>query len=99
MASGLVIHIESGADKHTEVLTTDRILIGTSDKCDVRIRSGDLPTAFDSPSERIDIYRSNGYYRISNVSSSISADLNGRSVEPGVAIKDGDLVHFGECRL
>jgi len=47
MATGLVIHISSGDDKHTEVLTDERIRIGSRDDCDLRLRMSDLPKRSD----------------------------------------------------
>ena len=43
MATGLVIHISSGDDRHTEILTDDSVRIGASETCDLRIRSSSLP--------------------------------------------------------
>ena len=43
MATGLVIHISSGDDKHTEVLTGERIRIGNCEDCDLRLRASALP--------------------------------------------------------
>ena len=43
MATGLVIHISAGKDKHTEVLTDEHIRIGSRDDCDVRLRLSSLP--------------------------------------------------------
>ena len=48
MATGLVIHISSGDDKHTEVLTDERIRIGSCDDCHLRLRMSDLPKRPDS---------------------------------------------------
>ena len=43
MATGLVIHISSGADRHTEILTDERVRIGNSEGSDLRLRSSALP--------------------------------------------------------
>ena len=43
MATGLVVHIASGKDKHTEVLTGEHIRIGSCADCDLRLRLSSLP--------------------------------------------------------
>src|ERR1044072_2519056 len=47
MATGLVIHISSGTDKHTQVLTDEHVRIGTGNDCGVRLRSSSLPKRAD----------------------------------------------------
>src|SRR5205085_1206506 len=43
MASGIVIHISAGDERHTEVLSSDRIRIGAGEDCDLRLRPSALP--------------------------------------------------------
>ena len=47
MATGLVIHISSGKDKHTQVLTDEHVRIGSGEDCAVRLRSSSLPKLSD----------------------------------------------------
>ena len=42
MSTGLVIHISSGDDRHTEILTDESVRIGASESCDLRLRSYEL---------------------------------------------------------
>ena len=39
MATGLVIHISSGKDKHTQVLTDEHVRIGNCEDCDFIVTS------------------------------------------------------------
>ena len=39
MATGLVIHISSGEDRHTEILTDERVRIGNGESADLKLRA------------------------------------------------------------
>jgi serine protease Do len=89
MATGLVIHISSGEDRHTEILTDESVRIGASDGCDLRLRSSRLPkNAADSV--LLELSRANGSYRVSNFDPSVPLTLNGEPVASGSEIRDGD---------
>ncbi|HET7288029.1 MAG TPA: hypothetical protein VFI71_11180, partial [Pyrinomonadaceae bacterium] len=59
MATGLVIHISSGDDRHTEILTHDQIRIGACDNCDLRLRSSSLPKTLAN-TVLLELTRTNG---------------------------------------
>lgn len=98
MATGLVIHISSGKDKHTEVLTDKHIRIGAGDDCDVHLRSSSLP-AGSANDTLIELARSNGFYRVANFDDSVGLSHNGQPMEPNAEIKDGDEVAFEKSDL
>ena len=39
MAGGLVVHITTGQERHTEVLSQERVLIGPGENCHIRLGS------------------------------------------------------------
>src|SRR6266545_935534 len=92
MATGLVIHISSGDDKHTEVLTDERIRIGSCDDCDLRLRMSDLPKRPTGDGLVLELARTNGFYRVAAFDSSIDLKHNGQPLETNAEIKDGDEV-------
>lgn len=92
MATGLVIHISSGEDKHTEVLTDERIRIGSCDDCDLRLRMSDLPKRSDSNGLVLELGRTNGHYRVTNFDSSLALIHNGKPMKPDAVIGAGDEV-------
>ena len=71
MATGLVIHISSGKDKHTEVLTEERIRIGNCDDCDVRLRSSSLPASVATNAPLLELTRTNGFYKVTSIDSAV----------------------------
>jgi S1-C subfamily serine protease len=91
-SNGLVIHVSSLNDRSTEVVMRDRILIGASDECDVKIR---LPQTTPSNGPVIGLVRLNGVYRIDTFSQSLEVKLNGRPIKPNKGIYDGDEVWIG----
>ncbi len=94
MASGLVIHVSSGENKHTEVLTDEHIRIGRTEDCDLRLRASDLPRSAANAEVLLELGRTNGFYRVTDVDHTIDITHNGEPLEPGTEIEDGDEVHF-----
>src|SRR5690348_7173228 len=98
MATGLVIHITSGDDRHTEILTGDRVLIGTSDACDLRLRSSTVPKTLAN-TVLLELNRSDGVYRVTNFAPAVPFILNGEPLEPGTEIQDGDELRVTDANL
>jgi len=106
MATGLVIHISSGDDRHTEILTNDNVRIGASDNCDLRLRASSVPKTLAN-TVLLELTRTNGSYRISDFAQAVPLTLNNKPVTPGAEIRDGDeirvvdgdlLLHFFPVR-
>ncbi len=98
MATGLVIHISSGKDKHTEVLTEELIRIGNCDDCEVRLRASALPaSAANAP--LLELTRSNGYYKVSATDGALPFTHNGKALQNESVIEDGDEVALPESQL
>src|SRR5438132_10420503 len=93
-SDGLVIHVSSLNDRSTEVVMRERITIGASDECDVKIR---LPQTAATPANGIviELARLKGVYRIANYDSNLEVKLNGRPIKPNKAIDDGDEIWIG----
>jgi len=98
MATGLVIHISSGEDRHTEILTDDNIRIGTDEGCDLRLRSSSLPKAAGD-AVLLEMARANGAYRVTNFNENLPLTLNGASINTGAEIEDGDELRVGDSEL
>jgi serine protease Do len=99
MATGLVIHISSGEDKHTEVLTDERIRIGSCDDCALRLRMSDLPKKPDGDGLVIELARTNGSYRVAAFDSSLTLIHNGEPLKTDAEIRDGDEVQIQPSKL
>ena len=92
MASSLVIHIAAGEDKHTEVLSQDRIRIGAGEDCDLRLRASSLPTDLSASAVVLELARTNGHYRVKDFDQNLNLTHNGKPLSLNAKIKDGDEV-------
>src|SRR3972149_1495455 len=99
MATGLVIHISSGADKHTQVLTDEHIRIGNCEDCDLRLRMSDLPKRSKTDGVVLELLRPNGFYRVRAFDSSLELTHNGKPLESDAEIQDGDEVRIPNSPL
>lgn len=90
MAGGLVVHISHGQERHTEVLSQERVLIGPGEGCHIRLGS-DLLTDSDI---MLELTRQNGHFRVQEFDPEIGITLNGRPVARGAKIDDGDELRF-----
>src|ERR1044072_1630161 len=98
MSTGLVIHISSGDDRHTEILSDDSVRIGASESCDLRLRSSSLPkTAANSV--LLELNRKNGSCRVTDFDPAQALTLNGQPVDSGNEIHDGDELRIGESEI
>src|SRR5688572_6513526 len=98
MATGLVIHISSGDDRHTEILTHDQIRIGACDNCDLRLRSSSLPKTLAN-TVLLELARANGSYRVASFTPNVPVTLNGDPIAEGAEIRDGDEVRVADGDL
>ncbi len=99
MATGLVIHISSGKDKHTQVLTDELVRIGNCDDCAVQLRSSTLPQRSTGDGPVLELERKNGSYLVTGFDESLNLKLNGKPLEFDTEIEDGDEVRIGDSHL
>ena len=98
MATGLVIHISSGEDRHTEILTDDSVRIGASEDSDLRLRSSSLPkNALNNV--LLELTRANVVYRVSNFDRDVPLTLNGATPTIGQEIRDGDEFRIADSEI
>jgi S1-C subfamily serine protease len=96
MASGLVVNVEVGRARHTEVLTRERIRIGTGEGCDLRFQ----PEAFKGASSLVlELAREDGHYQVADFDPRLALRLNGKSLANGAVIDDGDKVQLPDGAL
>ncbi|HKE55188.1 MAG TPA: trypsin-like peptidase domain-containing protein [Pyrinomonadaceae bacterium] len=98
MATGLVVHISSGEDRHTEILTDERVRIGSSEDCDVRLRASSLPRGVNS-SLVLELVREGSSYHISRVDPALSLLKNGHPIRDGAELNDGDEIRIDDSDL
>ncbi len=72
----------------------DRIRIGASEDCDVKIRMPEAAGA-NANGPVIELARLNGVYRIASLDPNVEVKLNGRPVKSNKGINDGDEIWIG----
>src|SRR2546428_7664908 len=93
-SNGLIIHVSSFNDRSTEVVTRDRVRVGTTDDCEVKVRlSQDPATPTNGPV--IELVRLNGIYRVDSFNPGLEVKLNGRPIKANKGIHDGDEIWIG----
>jgi hypothetical protein len=96
MASGLVVHVEFGTERHTEVLMHERIRIGSDADCELRFQPGAIPHA---DGFLLELQRINGLYRVGDFDRSLRLTHNDAPLMPAAAIEDGDMVRIPETNF
>ncbi|MFN2515067.1 MAG: trypsin-like peptidase domain-containing protein [Pyrinomonadaceae bacterium] len=99
MATGLVIHISFGEDKHTEILTDRLIRIGCTEDCNLQLRASQLPGRAMGIDVVLELQRNSGTYRVSNFDETIGLKHNGKPIVSDAEIKDGDQIRIGKSDL
>src|ERR1041385_5062967 len=91
MATGLVIHISSGDDRHTEILTDERIRIGSSEGADLRLRASTLPKN-STNGYLLELVRQDGTYQVAAFDKALEVTKNSAEFAVGDLIEDGDEI-------
>lgn len=99
MAGGLVIHIAAGDDRHTEIVSQDRVRIGASADCDLQLRASALTTSPIAPGIALELTRVGGAYRVTEFNSSLGITQNGEPLVEDAKIEEGDEFHFASSNL
>jgi S1-C subfamily serine protease len=95
MANGLVIHVVAGLGKHTEVLTSDRIRIGSNPTCELRLPAAEVPT----DTTILELARANGHYRVKSYDSTLGITHNGEPIVSNSRVNDGDEIRVGSFNV
>lgn len=86
--AGLIVHIEVGSEKSTEVFSQDRLSIGSDETCDLQIQTTQIGVA----GRWIELEDTDGVFRVINFSPELGFTVNGRPLRRYVAIGDGDVM-------
>lgn len=99
MDGGLVIHIAAGDDRHTEIVSQDRVRIGASADCDLQLRASALTTSPIAPGIALELTRVGGSYRVTEFNSSLGITQNGEPLVEDAKIEEGDEFLFASSNL
>ncbi len=88
MASGIIIHVNVGKEKRTELFTEESIRIGSDDTCDLQIRTHNL----EFEGVWLQLHREGNEYRLIEFDKSLGFTLNDKQVRRFSPIRDGDVI-------
>ena len=88
MAVGIIIHISVGAEKRTEIFSSENIRLGASESADLQIHTDKIP----SKSIWLELEFAEDVYRVINFQESLNLTFNDKPIRRYMAVKDGDSV-------
>ena len=86
--AGIIVHIEVGSEKSTEVFSQERLTIGSDDTCDLQIQTTQIPVA----GRWLELEDTDGVFRLINFASDLRLAVNGKPVRRFVTVGDGDVI-------
>src|SRR5688572_9301741 len=88
--AGIIVHIEVGSEKSTEVFSQERLSVGSDATCDLQIQT----TQINTPGIWFELEDTDGVFRLTKFAPDLGLMLNGQAVRRYIAIGDGDVIKF-----
>ncbi len=86
--AGIIVHIEVGSEKSTEVFSQERLTIGSDDTCDLQIQTASIPMT----GVWLELEDTDGVFRLTKFAPDLTLTLNGAPVRRYVGVTDGDVL-------
>jgi len=88
MASGIIIHVEVGKEKRTELFSEERIRIGSSQTSDLQIRTNKV----EVEGNWFELKQEDNIYRIARFNEKLKFLINGEPVQRFQSVEDSDVI-------
>jgi hypothetical protein len=95
MASGIIIHVEVGKEKRTELFSEGRIRIGSDKSSDLQIRTNKVTVE----GVWLELINEDGFYRIAQFSEDLKFLINGEPIQRYQSVEDGDIISLPETDI
>src|SRR4030095_16247961 len=86
--AGIIIHIEAGSEKSTEVFSQERLTIGSDENCDLQLQTTTLPVS----RVWLALEDTDGVFRLTKFAPELTWTINGQPVRRYIAVSDGDVI-------
>jgi len=86
--AGIIVHIEVGPEKSTEVFSQERLTIGSVDTCDLQIQTSQVPV----DGIWIELEDTEGVFRLIRFAPEVVLTLNDQPIRRYIALADGDVM-------
>ncbi|PYT01034.1 MAG: hypothetical protein DMF63_05060 [Acidobacteria bacterium] len=93
--AGIIVHIEVGSEKSTEVFSQDRLSIGSDETCDLQIQT----TQVQASGLWLELEDSEGVFRLVKFTPELTFTMNGVPVRRYIAINDGDILKIEDADI
>ena len=88
--AGIIIHIEVGSEKSTEVFSQERLCVGSDETCDLQIETTQVGIA----GMWFELEDTEGVFRVTKFAPELTLTLNGKPTRRYVAVTDGDVLRI-----
>jgi len=88
--AGIIVHIEVGSEKSTEVFSQERLTIGSDETCDLQIQT----TEVQAPPVWFELEDTDGIFRLTKFAPELTLSFNGEPIRRYVGITDGDVLRI-----
>jgi hypothetical protein len=86
--AGIIVHIEVGSEKSTEVFSQERLTFGADDTCDLQIQTGEIPTS----GVWFELEDTDGVFRLVKFAPELELTMNDQPIRRYMAVSDGDVI-------
>ena len=86
--AGIIVHIEVGSDKSTEVFSQEKLAIGSVETCDLQIQTSQVPVS----GVWIELEDTEGVFRVIRFAPEITLTFNDQPIRRYIAVGDGDVM-------
>src|SRR5688572_4340905 len=88
--AGVIVHIEVGSEKSTEVFSQERLSVGSDATCDLQIQTTQVKT----PGIWFELEDTDGVFRLTKFAPDLGLMINGQPIRRFMAVGDGDVIKF-----
>src|SRR5687768_13446340 len=88
--AGIIIHIDVGTERSTEVFSQARVTVGSDETCDLQIQTN----LVNVPGSWFELEDTEGVFRLTRFAPEVTLTLNGQPIRRYIAITDGDVLRI-----
>lgn len=88
--AGIIVHIEVGSEKSTEVFSQERLTIGSDANCDLQIQTKHI----DADGVWIELEDTDGVFRLIRFAPDLGLTINDQPIRRYIAVTDGDVIRI-----
>ena len=88
--AGIIVHIDVGTERSTEVFSQDRLTVGSDETCDLQIQT----SLVNVSGSWFELEDTEGVFRLTRFAPEVNLTINGQPIRRYIAITDGDVLRI-----